>query len=110
MRFPIKIAIMLRGLLQFQVAAAAGMTETRLSRIVQGRAIPTADERKRLGKALGKTERELFNDDSILTTANQDAPVGGTIHSDVSASPAEKLGMGEMVGRDEGKASDGGAL
>lgn len=45
---------------QYALAARAGMSETRLSRIVQGRLQPTQAERERLADALGVAEAELF--------------------------------------------------
>lgn len=45
---------------QYALAARAGMSETRLSRIVQGRLQPTPAERKRIAEALGIPEADLF--------------------------------------------------
>lgn len=56
----LKFAILKAGMHQYMVAARAGIAETRLSRIVQGREPAPPDVRKRLAAVLGVTEAELF--------------------------------------------------
>ena len=56
---PLKIEIVRRGLRQVDVAMAAGMSESRLSRIINRRAEPADFELKNLAKALGVTRKEL---------------------------------------------------
>jgi len=60
MRYQLKMAVVRLGVPQYVVAKRAGLSETRLSRIVQGRLQPTPDERRRLARVLGASENELF--------------------------------------------------
>lgn len=60
MQRTLKMQLLGRAEPQYAVAAQVGMSETRLSRIVQGRVEPTPEERKRLSEALGVPEAELF--------------------------------------------------
>ena len=48
------------GRRQYQIAREVGLTENELSRIVRGRRLATAGERRRLALALGVAEPELF--------------------------------------------------
>ena len=56
---PLKLEIMRRGLIQADVAQAAGMSEARLSRLLNGRAEIREYERKNLARALGVVTEEL---------------------------------------------------
>lgn len=56
---PIKLLLVERRLIQADVAQAAGMSEYRLPRIVNGRARPTEAERKYLAQVLGMEREEL---------------------------------------------------
>ena len=56
---PIKLAIVEQGLIQADVATEAGLGESRLSRIVNGRVQPTDVEISRLAKVLGLPKRDL---------------------------------------------------
>ena len=56
---PLKTLIVRRRLIQADVAEDAGMSESRLSRIVNHRAKPTEYERKNLAKALGLHTEDL---------------------------------------------------
>ena len=56
---PIKLEIVRRGLVQADVAQAAGISESRLSRIVNGRVQPLDFEVKNLAQALGIRKDEL---------------------------------------------------
>ena len=56
---PLKLAIFERGLVQADVAQAAGMTESRLSRILNGRVRPADHELTNLARALGISRKEL---------------------------------------------------
>lgn len=56
---PLKIEIVKRGLVQADVAQAAHMSESRLSRILGGRSRPRDFEVKNLAHALGIKREEL---------------------------------------------------
>ena len=56
----LKMAVLMLGSPQYHVAARAGMSETRLSRIMRGRIEPTPEERMHLPEALGVPVAELF--------------------------------------------------
>jgi predicted XRE-type DNA-binding protein len=56
---PLKIEIVRRGLIQADVAEEAGMSESRLSRIVNGRVKAFDFEVRNLARALGMTKEEL---------------------------------------------------
>ena len=57
---PFRLALLQSGQHQYQVAQAAGLSETTLSRIASGRREASPDERQRLARVLGRGERELF--------------------------------------------------
>ncbi len=44
-----------------QLAIAVGITQSRLSMILCGRAIANPEERRRISLVLGKSEKELFS-------------------------------------------------
>jgi transcriptional regulator with XRE-family HTH domain len=56
----LKDAIFRSGRFQYAIAQEAGLTETRLSRLIQGRALPTPLERRRIATVLRCPEAELF--------------------------------------------------
>lgn len=56
---PLKLEILRLGFVQADVAQAAGMSETRLSRIVNGRSKLREYERKHLAQALGIAREDL---------------------------------------------------
>ena len=56
---PIKVKIVSQGLYQADVADAAGICESRLSRIVNHRVEPFDDELARLARVLGVSKQEL---------------------------------------------------
>ena len=56
---PLKQEIVKRGLLQADIAEIAELSESRLSRIVNGRVKPREYERKVLAKALGIEREDL---------------------------------------------------
>lgn len=60
----LKHAILHSGRRQYDLAAAARISETRLSRLVTGRLEATAEERRRLSLALGESEEVLFPEES----------------------------------------------
>lgn len=60
MQLVLKMKLLERPEPQYELAARAGMSETRLSRIIRGRIQPTAEERKKLAEVLGVPEAELF--------------------------------------------------
>lgn len=53
-----------KGFLQYRIAERAGLTEHRLSKIINGRAKPTDEELKNLADVLGVTVKELTSDAS----------------------------------------------
>ena len=56
---PLKVEIVKRGLIQADVAEAAGMSESRLSRILNGRVAPCDYEVKNLARAIGMDKTEV---------------------------------------------------
>lgn len=56
-------AVFRSGRFQYEVAREAELTETRLSRLVQGRAEPTAKEKRSLARVLRVQENKLFGDE-----------------------------------------------
>lgn len=62
---PIRLAVLRSGRRQYQIARAAGFTETTFSRIISGRRDASPQERKRIAKALGRREDELFDDGTL---------------------------------------------
>ena len=60
MKSKLAIALFIANAPQYEIADAAGMSETRLSRIALGRIVPTAEERRQIARALKKAEAELF--------------------------------------------------
>lgn len=59
----LKAALFARREPQYVLAARVGMTETRLSRIIQGRIPPSAEERAAIANALGLPQAEVFEED-----------------------------------------------
>ena len=55
----LKLLLVTRGLVQADVAKLAGLSESRLSRIVRGRVEPRAFELKNLAQALGVQREEV---------------------------------------------------
>ena len=49
------------GLTQRELARRSGVHETTLSRIVNGRLIPSSDEARRIAKVLGRAPSDLFD-------------------------------------------------
>jgi ribosome-binding protein aMBF1 (putative translation factor) len=56
----LKLALLEHGESQYAVARRLGVSETRLSRIVQGRLAPTPEERARLAEMLELDQDEVF--------------------------------------------------
>ncbi len=56
----LKVAIILSGRDQYQLAEQVGITETHMSRIVRGRLAPTESEAKSIAQALDKDTTHLF--------------------------------------------------
>ena len=56
----IVVALLERGIHQYQLAHECGLTETRVSRIVRGREAPTRDEQRSIAVALGMEVAALF--------------------------------------------------
>ena len=61
MNVRLKSALLATGKRQFEIAAELGWSETKLSRIVQGRAAADKDEQKALARYLKAKEAELFD-------------------------------------------------
>ena len=57
---PIKLEIVKRGLVQGDIAHDAGITESRLSRILNGREKPRDFELRNLARALGMKEEDFY--------------------------------------------------
>ena len=64
MQSKLKVELFERRESQYALAARVGISETRLSRIIQGRVQPTAAERVRIAEALEMPESELFEHSS----------------------------------------------
>ncbi|WP_437310753.1 helix-turn-helix domain-containing protein [Sorangium sp. So ce388] len=62
MLLALKMALMHRGVRQYDAARLLGITETRLSRIMCGRLEATEDEKKRLAQLLQTRVEDLFAD------------------------------------------------
>ena len=60
MRTKLKSAMLESGKTQYTIAREAGMSETRLSRIVMDRLEPTTAERQRLARVLKVAQSALF--------------------------------------------------
>lgn len=56
---------------QVQLSARTCIPETRVSRIINGRALPTSDERRLIAEAVGKPESELFQPRQQATSEAQ---------------------------------------
>lgn len=56
MNTKLKLALIEHGVPQYVIAQRMGVSETRLSRIIRGRAQPTREEQKRLSELLGVAE------------------------------------------------------
>jgi transcriptional regulator with XRE-family HTH domain len=57
----LKIAILRAGKTQRQIAFETGVSENRLSTLVNGWREPRSDERERLARALGRPAEQLFS-------------------------------------------------
>ena len=80
MGFPIlAAAIHNAGLTQWRVAQLAGMSESRLSRIIR-RGVASPSERERLCQLLGVSEAELFTSGPTVSL-NVDRPEAEQTHS-----------------------------
>jgi plasmid maintenance system antidote protein VapI len=56
----LKMALMRRGVRQYDAARLLGITDTRMSRIICGRLEATDEEKKRLAQLLQTPAEELF--------------------------------------------------
>lgn len=61
MLLALKMALMRRGVRQYDAARLLGITETRLSRIMCGRLEATEDEKRKLARLLQTPTEELFD-------------------------------------------------
>lgn len=66
MRLRLKTAIWETGKSQRQIAAAAGIPENRLSTIINGWAKPRQAEREAIARAVNRSVRELFVDETTV--------------------------------------------
>jgi len=57
----LKLAVLRSGVRQYVLASNLGVSESRLSRIIGGRVVPTEHERMRLAALLGRDESSLFD-------------------------------------------------
>jgi len=57
----LKIAMLRRGVRQTRMAFEIGMDPAKLSRIVNGVAIPSAEDRRKIARYLGTKEATLFD-------------------------------------------------
>lgn len=58
----LQVALFYDGRAQYDIARAAGINETRLSRIAAGRIVPNEEEKVRIAAALSQRAEELFDD------------------------------------------------
>ena len=73
MLLKLKMTIIRSGRRQYEVARAAGMPETRLSRIILGRIRPTSEERRRIAESLGVRDGEIFDDPALTSDVSPGA-------------------------------------
>lgn len=66
MRRALKLAIVNSGFSQFQIARFTGLADSRLSKIVNGWAEPSAEERTELARVLNQPEELLFDPDAAF--------------------------------------------
>lgn len=66
MNTKLKLAFIASGITQYEAARALGASETRVSRIVQGRVAPTEAEKGRLAEVLARSVEELFGETDEL--------------------------------------------
>ena len=57
----LKKAIIDAAIPQYEIARQTNISETRLSRLVTGRAIPTDEEKTALARTLGAASNDLFS-------------------------------------------------
>lgn len=60
MNIELKVAAIRDGRRQYEIARAAGIEETRLSKVMHGRVQLTEEEKNRLAAVLGRRVDELF--------------------------------------------------
>ena len=73
MNVRLKAAILAAGLKQYELAHLVG-TETRLSRIIQGRLTATPDEQLKLAKVLRRPVQELFDTEESTPALSRAQP------------------------------------
>jgi len=61
MRLQLKIAMLRRGVRQTRMAFEIGMDPAKLSRIVNGLAVTSAEDRRKIARYLGTKEAILFD-------------------------------------------------
>jgi transcriptional regulator with XRE-family HTH domain len=67
----LKLACLATGENQWEIAKKAGLSESRLSRLANGRYPPTEEEARRLATVLGKSPDELFDPERRLSPAEK---------------------------------------
>jgi transcriptional regulator with XRE-family HTH domain len=60
MNLPLKIALIQAGKRQFELALQTGIGESTVSRIVNSYRIPTAEEKRKIARALGCSIQKLW--------------------------------------------------
>lgn len=73
MNVPLKIAILETVRSQIRLSVITGISEDKLSRIVNGWQRPTARERYVIAQALQRPEAELFKGTTAANTGNSEA-------------------------------------
>jgi len=63
MNIPLKIKILESGISQFQLARTVGISDTHLSKIVNGWIIPPGDLKSSIAQAIGCNPSDIFPDE-----------------------------------------------
>ncbi len=74
MNLQLKLALLESGEPAYRVAARAALGESTLSRIVRGRRLPTAEEMRRIARALHVPEGRIFGSGNGL--GSESSPSG----------------------------------
>jgi DNA-binding XRE family transcriptional regulator len=64
MNIPLKIKILESGISQFQLARTVGISDTHLSKIVNGWITPPGDLKSSIAKAIGCNPSDIFPDEA----------------------------------------------
>lgn len=63
---PLKLAIVASGKTQRDIAALAQLGEVRLSAIITGRIVPSAEEKRAIARALRRPQGDLFGNEPAV--------------------------------------------